>query len=287
MGNICIIGGINISIQAISKKSLKNEDSILGNISLHIGGVAYNMACKLAEFGHKVNFITIISNDYIGKKVLEEMHKYNIETNGSIIQDKWSSFYVDIIDSENHFGVNDMEILKKVSPEYIIKCNKLINNNDYIVIDTNLEQKTIEAIIKNTKVQIVCDATSVTKCHRIKNLLNKINILKLNYFEACELFGITTGSICQPYKIIEAVKAFDINEVYITLGKMGSIYLNKEINIQNINDFCHEYQNSVGAGDVFTAAVVDGYINNYTVNAILEHASGESEKFLKKINFLS
>ena len=72
------------------------------------------------------------------------------------------------MDILNHLNINDFDFLK----------NKL-NHNDYLFLDTNFNKDLLSELLDYDCYKIV-DGTSSVKVKKIKDLIYKINLLKLN-----------------------------------------------------------------------------------------------------------
>jgi pseudouridine kinase len=282
---VCVIGATNFVVISKIESELKDDDSICGDISIRFGGVGRHIAVNLAQIGDvNVEFVTALSNDIIGIMAKNEFKESNISVDHSFFAEKWASYYCETICATGHYGINDMRLINNITPEYISSIKSKIEGVSYIVIDTNLSEESIVAITNTFDIPVICDTTSIQKCRKILNVLNKIEIIKMNYDEACTICNIEIESTPNVEKLVNELRKLPINKAIVTLGKFGSFFISQsEFYLHKISDKA-DYKNVLGAGDVFTANIIKGTLMAMPVKKLLEHCSLESEKLLKRNN---
>ena len=78
-----------------------------------------------------------------------------------------------------------------ITVDYIKEKLPIINGSKIVVADTNLSEEVLEFLSDNCIPPLFIDPVSSAKVMKIKNILNKISILKPNKSEAEKLSGIT------------------------------------------------------------------------------------------------
>ena len=279
--NVCVIGGINFAVISKIDSNLQDDSSICGEIKVRFGGVARNIILNLAKYDDlNIDFITILSKDILGKMAQQELDLYHVNYEKSIFEDKWESFYCETITSGAHYGINDMKAIEKLLPNHIKELKSYIENHDILVIDTNINQETLEFIASNIRIPIVCDATSDQKCRRLLNVTGQIDTIKMNYREACALLNIEPQSKPNIEKIKTALLQLPIINCYVTLGELGSFYLSKTEYYYQTVEKKLSVKNVLGAGDAFTASMIAGKLNGIPVSSILKLGTIAAEKIL-------
>ncbi|WP_064615368.1 carbohydrate kinase family protein [Streptobacillus moniliformis] len=263
---ICIIGGANIDIQGFSYNSIILNDSNPGKIEKGFGGVARNITENLAHLNLDTKFIAPIGDDEFSISLLNYMNNKKVDmSNCLVIPNESLSTYLSVLNDENEMivAIASMSILEKLDIDYIKSKEKYINESDVLVIDTNLRQDVIEYISTFNK-KIIVDLVSTTKTKKIKNILNKIHSIKPNKIEAELLTGINIkdeeGMILAGQKLLEQ----GVKNIYITLGKEGLFYMNKEKH-GLINNPEIKAVDITGAGDAFTAGIAYSVKNGYDI----------------------
>jgi pseudouridine kinase len=262
---------MNFAVISKIDSDLQNDSSLCGEVKTRFGGVARNIALKLAEYKDiQIDFITVLSKDILGDMAKKELESFCIDYGHSFFTEEWKSFYCETITQNGHYGINDMKQISNLTPEYIGSLMEYIDNHDIVVVDANLDQNTLEYIASNAGIPVVCDVTSIQKCRRIVNVLDKIDIVKMNNKEACMLSGVEAGVKYDINVLKSALLNTPMKNCYVTLGEFGSFYLSR-------TDYCHhephhkiDAKNVLGAGDSFTAGIIEGTLNNLPIDAIKE-----------------
>jgi pseudouridine kinase len=282
---ICVIGGMNFAVISKIDSDLQNDSSICGEVKTRFGGVARNIALNLAKYDElDIEFITVLSNDILGNIAKEELKSYHISFDNSLFMEKWESYYCETICKSGHYGVNDMKLIGLLNPEHLAKLKNHIEQASIIVVDANLNKETLEYIVHNINVPVICDTTSNQKCRRILKIIDKISTIKMNYSEACTLCNIETQAVPDIDTLKSALQKLPIKNMYVTLGVFGSFFISQtEYYHHNITNKI-EAKNVLGAGDAFTSGIIKGILNNMSVEEILKYGSTKAEEVLKKNN---
>lgn len=177
---VSVIGGINVDVIGIADKELISSNSNSGKINYYIGGAGRNMALALNKLDVPNYLISIYGEDMYG-----EMFKNNaILNNMNIscceqIKTASTSTYLYIEDSKSflNYGIDDMQILKKMTPEFLNNYIERINNSDYCIFDTNLPQESIEYLYQHVNVPLIVKTVSLDKNNRLINGIENIHTL--------------------------------------------------------------------------------------------------------------
>lgn len=283
---ITVVGGANVDIVGYSKEKLiEKSDSNTGYVMQSSGGVGLNISENLARLGLRTSLISVVGEDERGKNILAELNLLDIDTgNMFIIHNSNTSVYLAILDENRdmNIAINDMDIMEKFTPLLISKRKQIIENAEVSVIDTNLRKDTLKYILKNIEQKHFVDAVSVNKSKKLIGLLDNIYFLKANKSEAECLSGVEikdeeSAKLAGRELINKGVKT-----VAITLGTVGSVYVDRESEIF-IKAKPVEIINPSGAGDAFMAGYVYSHINGYSAEECMEFASAASRVTLKSV----
>ena len=260
MEKAIIIGAQNIDIYATTNREYTLHDSNISNIHIAFGGVGRNIAENIKRMGDNVSFLTVFGDDYfstIAKKNLEDL---GIDIGQSLnILNKSNSVYLGVMDKHNDLflGLNDMDIIKELTKEYLSTKFDYINSFDILIIDNNLTKTAIEYLLTTYQHKIiVMEAVSTKKVIKVSNLLNYIDILKVNQLELDKLSNEQELTLQ-----IEDVLQKGVSNLLITnqdsdilLATKQDIIISKPIKIDKIT-------NTSGAGDAFLSGFVYGMIH--------------------------
>ena len=285
---ICI-GAVHKDTTLIIKKNyyFKRTNPVLQKKS--IGGVAYNIASKIAILNQKIELISLNCIDEIKK----EIKKRNIKFRALNILIKNRS-YTTILNNKRQmiFGLANMEAYEKRIR--ILKIKLYIKK--IIIIDLNLSSKNIQELInkfyKNNFISIC--GTSSHKVYKITNQLNKIHILILNKQESLNLTNKKNILDALKYLISKNNKL----TILITNGKNKVVGYHKNY-IYSCLPPKIKIKNENGAGDTMSAIFIYFYFKLISFKETLSksiaagslHAKGynieNKNKYIQKINNIS
>lgn len=253
-----LIGGANIDILGKSFESLRPNDSNPGKVSISFGGVARNIAQNLTNIECPVRLITVFGDDVLGHQCAQDCKDRDMDISHSIFLDNiGSSTYLAIAnkDGDMSVAIADMDILKHLTQDAVTPFLESIDDNDVLVVDTNLEFDMIEYITSHSTCIMACDPISTTKTAKIIPFLSRLTVFKPNRLEAevCCGFAITDDESLM--KALDHLRKSGIRDVIITLGVRGGAiacdegtfrYHHKDVPVVS----------ATGAGDAFLGAYI-------------------------------
>lgn len=278
---ILVIGGCNIDIIGLSKNTLINSESNIGNVSVSIGGVAKNIANNLYYLGADISFITLIGNDGFSTLQMSTLDELGIDYSKSIHKKCRSSCYLAVHDSvgELSTAINDMEALEKLAEEDFYGLDDVISKADVLVFDTNLNERTLTYLIRKYQNKIICvDGVSQTKVIRIKNVINHINLLKINIFELNALVKHLN------HDIIFGVKRLleqGLETCIVSRAKEPIIYnIESEIH-QLATTKIEDIKSTMGAGDALFSGIIFYLVNGKDMHEAVKFGEVVAAETLK------
>ncbi|MFW6378170.1 MAG: PfkB family carbohydrate kinase, partial [Bacillota bacterium] len=178
-----------------------------------------------------------------------------------------------VIDADGELvgAINSMEIIEEIDLAYLKENLVTLNTADWIFIDTNLNSDVISWVLdQGLSAKILIDPVSVEKSSKIKNKLDRVDLITPNLIEFCFLYDIdisNVDSLISNKANSELLKLIAFNrekispgtELIITLGAEGVIYSGPGQNFWepavDLNDKIIE---STGAGDALSAGIIYG-----------------------------
>ena len=261
---VTVIGGINLDIIGIPTGKLIENNSNPGKIYFTFGGAARNIALSLTKLNIPNYLISVYGDDMNGEKFINDCNEndLNIQYCEKITGQHTSSFlYIDDTDKTKVMGIDDMDIFDNMTPDFIAKYIKLINQSEYCVVDTNLPTESIEYIYKNVSVPIIIKTTSINKNSRLINFYQRIHTLIITSSELEELLL----SYDEPYVNLKQAANFilskNISNVIVFSIKEGLYFKNKKEEII-LNKIPDTVVNTSGTSAVLLGAVLWGLHNN-------------------------
>lgn len=264
---ITIFGSSNIDYLGTCNQKIIYKDSNVGLIKVSFGGVGRNIVENLLRMGDDVTFFTAIGEDELGLKMQNEL----IRLGCNIIKPKTdmpSASYLAISDESGDMALAlcDARINVAITKELIDYYHELINESDFIVIDTNLEKEVIEYIIDSFDKKIIVDGISTTKVLKIVDRLSKLYVLKVNELE---------------YEVIkEYLKTNKPKYLVKSCGKddICLIYNNKEkyISVPKVENIV----STTGAGDALISGIIHGLAKNLNIEGSINEGIKRATKTL-------
>ncbi len=262
-------GSMNLINLENSSKILK-DCKIIKQIS---GGSAANTVVSLANLGNNVEFIGRVKNDKFGNFFSKDIKESGASFNSKYVETRESSAHSIILitpDAQRtmctYLGASIEFESNNINYESI-KTSKYLYLEGYLWDSELAKQAFIKAakIAKesNTKIILSLSDSFCVDRHRdsFLNLINDfVDILFCNEEELKSLFKEIDLEQCK-------IKINSLCELTaITLGKKGSIIVNKN-KTEVIKPFLFgKAVDTTGAGDIFAGGFIHGLINNLSLN---------------------
>lgn len=248
-----VIGGMNMDICGKPSGAFRMADSNPGAVSLIPGGVGRNIAHNLCLLGAEVSLVSAVGNDLYGRSLKSYCDELGMDTHMVAVLDGCStSTYLYVTDAEGDMvvAINDMDISRRIDPEYLAVHMDEINRADAVVVDANLSAEAIAFIAENCTAPLFADTVSAAKAARLAPLFKKLEGLKPNAMEAHELTGCE-----RPEFAARVLLDMGIKRVFISQGADGMLACSREESIIQPRVQARVV-NTTGAGDSATAAMV-------------------------------
>jgi len=265
---ILSIGNINLDYHIFVEKIPEEDEEVLSSkCILKCGGSASNFAVAIRRLGMKSRIIGCIGDDLIGKMLLEEFRKEDIDINFiRIIKGVYSGqvFILKIGNESKRMiafrGANSY------LDENIMDFKAL--NNILLIHASSIPSKRIEKIFEEARNRNIITSydpgSSVIRCGEFNyNFIKKLNFLFLNRLEARLLVGCN--------ELSKIAKLLEINKdlhIVLKCGEEGSYIINRK-NILYSKAFKVKVIDVTGAGDAFNAGFLYSYLKDFGLKTSL------------------
>jgi fructokinase len=253
--------------------------------SAHLGGAPLNLAAHLAKLGAKPAVITAVGKDELGKILLARAEAMGIDTSYILIDEKRPTGTVTVKLEAGGipiFTINEGVAWDTITPDE--KELRALSEEEWDVFcfgtlaqRTEENRKTLERLFSEVKAkQFFYDInlrTGYYKKEWIRSSLEHTTILKMNEEEAetisCLFSG--TASTCKPLFSYETFcrqvceKYPEISVICITKGPRGAAIYHKGI-YEEVETIPVRVEDTVGAGDAFSAGFLYTYLSGYGVS---------------------
>ena len=259
--------------------TLKIEDTISG------GSVA-NSIVGLSQLGNKVGFIGKISDDSLGQKYKDGLKKENVDYLYSKKKESLPTGTCLILitpDSERTM-CTFLGIAGKINKDDVdihsVKNSEITFLEGYLWDEGEPKSAFDIAIENSNKVAMsLSDLFCVErhKPHFLELIKNKLDIIFANEQEITSLIDAKNFE-----EVITFAKQLGKITI-ITRGEKGSIAINKNEVIECESEKDLKIIDLTGAGDLFAAGFLHGYINNLGTKESLKKGTEMSSKVIQKI----
>ena len=248
-----VIGGVNMDIWGRPADKLVAQDSAPGSVTMTPGGVGRNIAHNLRLLDVDVSLAAALGNDANGSALRASCLDLGMDMSLSpVIAGRRSSTYLYITDEDGDMAlaINEMDICREISPEYLSSILPEIESHNALVLDANLSEEAIAFICENSSLPIYADPVSTVKGVKLLPHLGRIRCFKPNELEARCLTGEDDPELAAK-KLVD----MGVERVFLSLGSDGIIAASKD-------EFFHlpviptEMINASGAGDAAMAAII-------------------------------
>ena len=299
MGNaivdvICKVEDSFLSNNGLTKSTMKLVDEaefkkLLSSLKIEetvSGGSVANSIVGLSQLGNKVGFIGKVNEDNLGNKYEEGLKKENVEYFYSkkkeglptgtcliLITPDSERTMCTFLGTAGKINENDVDI-------NAVKKSEIIFLEGYLWDEGDPKKAFDKAIQSANKVAMsLSDLFCVErhKLHFLELVKNKLDITFANEQEITSLIGAKNFD-----EVISFTKKLQ-KLIVITRGENGAIAVSgneiaecgikKNLNVVDLT----------GAGDLFAAGFLHGYVNNSSIKESLEKGTEMSSKIIQKI----
>ena len=227
---VVVVGALNIDIGGAAGPGFRLKDSIPGKVEFRVGGVGCNIARALSALGEDVRFLTVLGEDPFALMAREQLRERLSLSWAFTVPDQASSCYLYLNDDRGDLvaAVNDMDIVKCLTPERLDERRDLLLGASLLVLEANLPEETIRYLCETVSCPVLADPVSVGKAGRLQGVLPRLDTIKPNLLE---LSFFTGRQIQSPQEALAAARELQergVRRVFVSLGAEGMAYRTKE-----------------------------------------------------------
>ena len=269
---IAIVGGINIDIEGVPFKTIKYHDSNPGKIRLSYGGVGRNIAENLARLGGDCAMVSCVGDEPMSLGAVSHLQDLGVDVSHvRVFRDEMPSMYLSILDERGdmELGISDMEIIDRITPEYIDEIQPFLESVEVVALDGNLTEELLEHatdVLRGTK--LFFDPVSANKGVRAREFAGRFFAVKPNRIEAEAILDMKIETDSDVEAAGRRFMELGVSKVFITLGEDGVFYMEEGDCgfIRPAGDLL--IKSATGAGDSFSACILLGISRNMSAEQI-------------------
>ena len=250
------------------------------------GGSVANSIVGLSQLGNKVGFIGKVNDDDLGQKYENGLKKENVDYFYSkkretlptgtcliLITPDSERTMCTFLGTAGKINENDVDVNS-------IKNSEIVFLEGYLWDEGEPKSAFNKAIKNSNRVAMSLSDLFCVERHK-KHFLNLVqNKLDITFANEQEISSLIDA------KKFEEVVAFgqQIGKlIIVTRGENGSVAINKDQIIECESKKDLDIKDLTGAGDLFAAGYLHGYINNLTIRESLEKGTDMSSKVIQQI----
>lgn len=295
--NYCIgiIGNLNIDLTIRNLSTLpKWGHEVIGENYNHVtAGQAANTALALARLGQSAKIIGNVGDDHYGQEILKTLRKAGVLTSEiEITSGAKTGLSIAIVrrDGERAF-ISDPACLKLFTQDMVkhhidslFDCDLVCMVGNFFIPGLLLNEiKEIFHILKEQGKTLLLDTgwdTGNWKKETISELKEVLQLTDIFIPNRDEISAITR--LRDPEKAAETLHRGGTKIVVVKLGSEGSFVLSKEER-GYVPALKVQAQDTVGAGDVFNAGFIHGFLQGWPLIACLQFGNSLSSIYITRL----
>ena len=249
-----------------------------------LGGAPFNVAWNLQGFGRRPTFISAIGNDKNGHQITQLMSKWGMHAEGIQTTDQYATGTVAVTLER---GQPSYEIVHPVAYDFIqppsssidLKSFSIFYHGSLAMRSERSRQTIVELIEFANQTESLLRFVDINirepwfDAAQLPLLIRHADYVKLNEQELSDLTNLPCQSQKEIQKALEVMrKQFGDATYLVTSGPKGAYYSKKDQllfakapNVRNLID-------TVGAGDAFAAACIDGLMGDVQPQKLIDRA---------------
>lgn len=251
-----------------------------------IGGAPYNVARHCHALGLQVQFLSAVGEDALGVRILHEMQDWGLSTQGVQTMPDLPTGQVRV-----HFepGGHRFEILDAQAYDALsLSAMRPVLQRSQadlayigsLAIRHEPMQQLAASWLQQLDCPVFCDINLRAPWYSSASVLMALqaaDILKINHEElpiVCSLAGLAGGEDME-VAARRLVDAFKLSEVFVTCGAAGSFWVNNAGLLLHapVASLRRPFVDSVGAGDAYSAIVIQGLLAGAARSEMLAQAA--------------
>ena len=274
MKKIFVMGSLNMDISIDTEIFPKEGETVIGKgFITNPGGKGANQAVAAAKQGGKVIMLGAVGNDFYGKKLIESLKEYNVDT--SFIKEKDTSSGVAVIilnNGKNRIILNSGANFQYNYEDYKDILIKEAREGDFFVVQLETRADNVISAItiaKQLKLKIILNPAPAVDLPI--SIYNKIDMILPNESEAESITGIMPDSDENILAIMKKFSKMGVLQTIITLGNKGSVYYEDGLRYVPIVEV--PVVDTTGAGDAFIGSLIVELANGKQIEQAMQYAT--------------
>ena len=268
---VVVVGASCVDIKGQATGKIVPGTSNPGQIRIGIGGVGRNIAEALGRLGVKVALISAVGDDEWGRDILRRTRRGGVDIRHvKVCRQARSAAYLTVVDEngERLISIYNIDILGQIDGRYLFERRRLFRQARMVVADGNLSANALQSLFRlaeRYRVPLALDPTSAVLAERLRPHLPRFRLVTPDVAEAEVLSGLSIRDEMDAMRAAQAIVAAGVEVAIVTMAEQGACYATSQV-AGRVPAIRTEVVDRIGAGDVLTAAVVFGLLNELPVD---------------------
>lgn len=284
MSDVTVIGGIQGKIQVETFEQLMAAQQNSGVISVSYGGTGRNIAEALGRMGVDAALVAAAGNDLAGRSAKSDMAAAGVHTDYiTLIDEQNTAMNVAILNiiGDLVFAVDNTDVYKCLTTELLQEAASQIQGSKLVCVDGSLTEDALRYVADTVKCPLLFDPHTQEDAAKVKDFIGAFHTIKPNRAEASVICG---KEIFSEEQLMEAGQWFSdqgVERIFITLSGGGVYYKEGEKTGIIRPEKVLSFNDTQGAGDAFSAAVLAGTLKGMDIEALAAYGMKVSASALE------
>lgn len=263
MSEIIVIGGVKANITASAFEQMMAAQQNPGKISISYSGTGRNIAENLGRMKADTALVAVAGDDITGKGAKLQLEELGVDTRFfKLLEGQNTAMNIAILNiiGDLEFAVDDLAAYQHMSQDIVDEAKESLDEAKIVCVDGSLPEETLKHLTEIADTPLFFDPHTEADAEKAKGFIGKFHTIKPNRGEASVLCGMEIFSEEQLMAAGQWFADQGVRRVFITLSGGGVYY--KEGFTEGIlrPDQVLTFVNEEGAGDAFSAAILDGTV---------------------------
>jgi ribokinase len=262
VGSIAVIGSLNIDIvNHVSKRPHPGETVKALSTSYFPGGKGANQAVAASLTGGHVKMIGVVGTDMYSATLIESLNESGVNTENVLIKESGTGVAFITVDESGENTIIISEGANGLLSEQDIESTpSVFEDINIVLVQNEISWRTTSFVMKTASEKGIPVIFNPAPAIRSNEILPIVDVLILNMTELEVLLGTSINDRSRAESALKEIVTSGVQEVILTLGEKGSIYMNNE----GKQIFTPAYKvkaiDTTAAGDTFIGAFASTYL---------------------------
>ena len=284
MSKIAIVGEIRAKMTGSGYRQLNQNMRTVADVWADYTGTAMAVSKQLVANGEEVVIVSAVGDDFLGRATKLDMKEKGMNTEFlKVVEGKPTAMEIETLNiiGDLDYLISGMEVNKYIDEELLASALETINSCDMAVIDASLTEEALKYVVENVTVPKFFDPGNEEDALKAKEIIGKFDIIKPNRAEASVLYGHDIYSEEELKAAVDYFEEQGVKQIYVTMSGGGVYYRSGEAEGTIRPEEVAHFVRKEGAGDAFSAAIVDGTVKGMSMEEVAAYGMAEAAKIIK------